>query len=116
MDAPINFDNLHALTGQDPALERDLFQLFDDSARDRVQVMSACLADNDQAGWKNAAHALKGISFNLGADSLAQLCARAETISAVTEKQALLEQINAAIEAVRAVLVAEIARMDADHR
>lgn len=75
---PIDFNLLRNLTGGDAALEKELLKVFMESADECLNGLRLALAQNDDALWKQHAHAFKGIGLNLGAHNLGQLCRTAQ--------------------------------------
>ncbi len=106
MGQSINFSNLQEITGGDSAIEAELFQLFLTSSADCVTGLRAALADADEKAWRDHAHALKGISFNLGAEPLGEIGKKAqdEFQASADAKKAMLADIEAELENVKAVL------------
>jgi len=103
MNAPVNLANLREITGGDPEIEKELFQVFLDSAESCLSELAACCIPEAAEKWRTQAHALKGISYNLGAEQLGDLCKKAQTEANApdNEKQAILNAITAAFSDVR---------------
>lgn len=89
----VDLTNLRAATDGDVELEREL---FDEYVSSSVGLIAQLEEAPDNESWRKAAHALKGISGNLGAMPLANLCKEGQEISDSTspEKAALLAQIK----------------------
>lgn len=106
MTSAVNLDNLHEMTGSDPDLEKELFGVFLTSAEKCLEALRASTGPGAEETWRTQAHAWKGMSLNLGADTLGQLCAQAQTSKEApeSEKMALLEKIEAAYADVKAFL------------
>lgn len=106
MTEAVNLDNLHEMTGSDPDLEKELFGVFLTSAEKCLEAMRASTGVGAEETWRTQAHAWKGMSLNLGADTLGRLCAQAQSSNnaAESEKKALLEQIEAAYAEVKTFL------------
>ena len=106
MDQPICFDNIREITGGDAALEAELFRHFFDSVNDCLTDLRGALEAGDEASWRGASHALKGVALNVGAQPLSELCRRAQNDSAAAPaaKHYMLAGIEAELERVRAVL------------
>ncbi|MBI5393822.1 MAG: response regulator [Verrucomicrobia bacterium] len=79
---PATMVQLRAL-GDDgnPGFLTDLFRTYQQDAASRLPALREAAEKNDVAKLKQAAHALKGSSVNLGARRLAGLCARLETLA-----------------------------------
>lgn len=78
MGEVLNLSNLREMTGGDPFLEKELFTVFISSSEECLQSLQQHTGPNDIEHWKRHAHAWKGISLNLGAENLAQLCKSAQ--------------------------------------
>jgi HPt (histidine-containing phosphotransfer) domain-containing protein len=94
--APVNLDNLREITGGDTEIEQELFRIFLESSAECLTALAVnCGADQTEA-WRKQAHALKGISYNLGAQALGDLCkmAQDEPTMSAPDKQALLTAIR----------------------
>ncbi|MCC5996881.1 MAG: Hpt domain-containing protein [Oceanicaulis sp.] len=78
--APKVLDRTHlaTFTGGDPALEAELFALFEAQIEACIGRMSGAAPRDDQA-WRDAAHTLKGAARGVGAMALGEACAAAET-------------------------------------
>ncbi len=77
IDGPvIDRRRLASFTGGDAALERELIELYLETAALYVDRMRR--ATDDAASWRSGAHALKGASANVGAVAVARLAARCE--------------------------------------
>jgi HPt (histidine-containing phosphotransfer) domain-containing protein len=99
------------MTGGDPALEKELFSVYLQSAADCLQALRQSCGPEAAETWRTQAHAWKGMSLNLGADKLGDLCAQAQHGSANPEpqKRELLAAIEAAWLEVKAFLEAQMA-------
>lgn len=75
---PIDFNLLHGLTGGNAQLEQELLKIFLESADECLAGLRLSLAQDEAAGWKQHAHAFKGICLNLGANNLGILCRQAQ--------------------------------------
>ncbi len=64
---------LEAFTQGDAALADEVLGLFQEQAR-----LWSPLLDPQEPGWKDAVHTLKGSAAGVGAQGLAEACARAE--------------------------------------
>jgi len=71
----VDLSNLRELTDGDKELEAELFEEFIESS----QKLLATLENSDSpTEWSKAAHALKGISANLGAMTLSEIARTAQ--------------------------------------
>lgn len=74
----LDLDHLRRTTQGDPALESELFGMF----REQCSIWLRALDPRgDEAMWKSATHALKGMSRGLGAFALADACEAAEALA-----------------------------------
>jgi histidine phosphotransfer protein HptB len=112
MTGAIDLSNLREITGGDVDVERELFDLFLQSADECIAALknSADTPHNDE--WRKQAHAFKGTSLNLGAGELGRLCKEAQEKyqAAPDEKRALLAAIESEFGRVKTQL--EIARQE----
>jgi HPt (histidine-containing phosphotransfer) domain-containing protein len=85
-----------------------LFQEFFSSATELLSQLSHAVQTNNSDGWRTAAHALKGTSYNLGAKLLGDYCktAQEQNNASRDEKQEILENINSEYGRVRAYIKA----------
>ena len=93
----------------DPVAE--LIDLFLQDAAPRLEKIKDSLAQQDKAALLAAAHALKGSASNLGARSLALLCASLEKkakANDLSDALPLVERLHLEFERVRASLLAEM--------
>jgi HPt (histidine-containing phosphotransfer) domain-containing protein len=102
----INFDNLREMTDGDAQVEQELFQVFIDTAEECLDLMRSSCESDDREIWRTQAHALKGISLNLGAEPLGILCHHAQLSfnSPPSDKVELLKVIVAEYNNVKAEL------------
>ena len=71
----VDLEKLREAIGDDPELERELFDEFIASSGELMAEMAThCETGSENETWRRASHALKGISANLGAAALAELC------------------------------------------
>jgi HPt (histidine-containing phosphotransfer) domain-containing protein len=87
MSPPVNLTNLREITGGDHEIEQELFVVFLESAQVCLKGLRDSLADTDHVIWRKQAHALKGISYNLGAQLLGDLCKMAQDDSTTSQEQ-----------------------------
>lgn len=103
MSDPVNLENLREMTGGDVALEKELFTVYMDSAWKCLEALRGSLGAGQEEVWRTQAHAFKGMSLNLGAENLGQLCAKAQMnhTAAEGEKKAMLAAIETEYELVK---------------
>ncbi len=65
--SPMDVGRLREISGDDPAVEQELIELYVQSGEELMTAMEAALAHGDIEGVQRAAHTLKGASANLGA-------------------------------------------------
>jgi len=75
---PVNFENLTNITGGDKEIEESLLNCFLSSSAECIEELRAALASNNDGTWEKSAHAMAGISLNLGATHLGTLCKQAQ--------------------------------------
>ncbi len=93
----IDLTNLHEMTGNDAALEKELFDIFLSSGAESIAAMRSSYQPEAAEQWRKAAHALKGTSLNLGAERLGKLCKEGQDNADASPEQK--QQMLAAIEA-----------------
>ena len=74
MVEPVDLTNLRELTGGDEEMETELFLEFLSSEKEAIATLEQNCQSGENSDWRQAAHALKGTSLSLGADSLSQIC------------------------------------------
>ena len=96
MSDPVDLSNLRDLVDDDVELEKSLFAEFYLNGDTLLAAMRASLASGDNNAWRSAAHALKGVSLNLGAFILSNLCKEGQDSyqSPNAEKAALLAKME----------------------
>ncbi|TAH37566.1 MAG: Hpt domain-containing protein [Alphaproteobacteria bacterium] len=96
MNQILNLSNLRELTGGDIDLEKQLFNVFLDSSEECLSHLQQTAGPNDAEQWKRHAHAWKGISLNLGAEKLADICKNAQDqyMTSPEEKQKILRLLE----------------------
>jgi len=92
--APVDIDHLNRYTGGDTALNGQILKLFDDQCAEilerlETQTLSPA-SDSIIKMWRDSAHALKGAARGIGAFSLADSAALAETID-LNDRNAVIE-------------------------
>ncbi len=102
----LNMDNLRDIIDHDKELERELINNFHTCYQLCMNELEAGIANHDNVLWRNAAHALKGIAFNLGAQDLGELSLKAEQACEVPypEKLRMLEALKQSYAAVNLAL------------
>ena len=78
MTNPVDLSRLRQLTGGDSEVEKQLFELFINSAEESISNMENNCTDGANKKWRDAAHALKGSSLNTGAQELSNTCCNAQ--------------------------------------
>jgi len=73
---PFNPRRLEDLSGGDRDFERELIRTYRASARDALATLTQALLSRNRAEIQQAAHKLKGMNSNLGAEGLAGLYQR----------------------------------------
>ncbi|MFZ4540973.1 MAG: Hpt domain-containing protein [Rickettsiales bacterium] len=99
----VDLTNLREMTDGDTELERNLFAEFMRSFEDCLTKLQASVDEAGQEVWRSNAHAMKGISYNLGATPLGDLCKKAqeEHQSPTSTKDSLLNSIMVEYEKVK---------------
>lgn len=107
MSNPVDLTNLRTITDGDQDMEKALFEEFFSSFEAGMEKLSASREISATDAWKKAAHTLKGMSLNLGAKLLGELCKKAEADGLVPAeaKDELLQAIRAEYGCVRQFLV-----------
>ena len=109
METAIDYEHLAQYTGGDAALEAEIFLLFQNQIESWLRVLEPDSADED---WAAASHSLKGSAKGVGANHLAEVCARAEKLVGEAGDPAAREVArNRILDAVNTVND-EIARQD----
>ena len=108
-------ESLQQLTGnQSTELISEMINVYIDDASPRVAEISRASANHEAAALEDAAHALKSASANLGANRLAELCAKVERISqsgTTTDTQTLSTQIQEEYQQVKVVLQQQLRKL-----
>lgn len=96
-EMPVNLDNVREMLGNDPEREKELYGIFFVSAEENINIMHASCAQGAEESWRTQAHALKGMSLNLGAAKLGEICATAQKnhTALQPEKEKMLAEIKA---------------------
>jgi len=105
---PVDLTNLRDMTDGDRELEKTLFEEFYRSCASCLATLAASTAAASSEQWRTAAHAMKGISYNLGANPLGDLCKQAQDDHTAdsSAKQSLLGQIESEYTRVKSFLEA----------
>jgi HPt (histidine-containing phosphotransfer) domain-containing protein len=106
MAAVLDMTNLRDIIDHDKELERELIQNFYTCYHTCISDLESSLDTMDAVQWCNAAHALKGIAYNLGAEQLGSLCLKSEQahLADAPEKSILFLEIKTAYAAVATAL------------
>lgn len=83
----VNLDNLHEMTGSDKNLEKELFDVYIKSSETCLARLKESFSPGKEEDWRTQAHAWKGMSYNLGAQTLGDLCAQAQTEDLAPEER-----------------------------
>ncbi|MEQ1706134.1 MAG: hypothetical protein ABL867_09225, partial [Rickettsiales bacterium] len=67
MADPVDLDNLRSMTDGDAEMEKILFEEFFSCFDTAIINMQNNYGEDNREEWRKDAHALKGISMNLGA-------------------------------------------------
>ena len=79
---PLDQERFQEISGGNPALERELAQLFLDDTRKRVALLMDAMNDGLLDQVRHTAHAIKGASANIGAHAFRSAAARLEEAAA----------------------------------
>ena len=110
MNTTVDLTNLRTMTDGDKEIEKSLFEEFFSSSEAAIASMQSNIGETAAEVWRKEAHALKGVSLNLGAMELGALCKKAqdEFQTDAENKTALLAKIKAEYEQVKEFLQAQI--------
>lgn len=102
----VDLTNLRSMTDGDAELEHALFEEFKSSCEASINTLIGATGDESAETWRSVAHAMKGISSNLGAQRLTELCRHAQEIfnQSPSEKHKVLEEIKSEYAQVKAFL------------
>lgn len=103
MSKPVDLENLRSMTDGDADMEKILFEEFFSCFDTAIVNMQDCCSEDKAESWRKDAHALKGISMNLGAMQLGELCKKAqdEYTANLDSKNEMLKNIKTEYEVVR---------------
>lgn len=106
MTEPVTLENLREMTGGDRDLEKELFDVYLTSSDECLKALEENQGAGQEDTWRTQAHAWKGMSLNLGAETLGKLCAEAQAnpMATAEEKAKLLSAIKIAYDEVKAFL------------
>jgi len=106
MSVLVDLTNLRGMTDGDADIERELFDDFYTSSEDVISKLKESCKISHANMWRNSAHALRGMSLNLGAERLSLLCQKAEEGHSADEgvKVRILEEIQKEYELVKEFL------------
>lgn len=106
MSSPVDLTNLREITDGDKEMEAELFREFISSCDNYISDLGNMLDSDKNEVWRTTAHAFKGISVNLGAAHLGELCKKAQerNTASVQEKTILMEDIKNAYAEVKEFL------------
>lgn len=76
--APVDTDRLREVTSGDVELERELIELYLESAAGLIQNIGSAVVSGDLDAVRRGAHTLKGSSANLGAVGIFDCASRLE--------------------------------------
>jgi len=96
MKPAVDLTNLNDMIGDDPDLRAELFKEFIKSSEESLAVLRASCDEASQEIWRKESHSMKGISLNLGAEALGELCKTAQEhyTDPAAAKRELLSQIE----------------------
>lgn len=104
-------DAIRALQSEEePNIVRELITIYIEDSNARLAEMRKTVSVGDPVQIRRAAHGLRGSSANLGARTLADLCAQLEDSPVVARASELLELIELEFRSVRAALELESRR------
>jgi len=103
----MNLTQIRLVSGGEKNIERELVRLFLLQAEENLSDLRAHCVDGESTRWVEAAHMLKGGAGNLGANTLQDLCAKAQRLHTGTqeERALLFHQIEVASEEVKIFLI-----------
>jgi signal transduction histidine kinase/DNA-binding response OmpR family regulator len=97
-DPVLRLDQLHESSGGDPELEREILAAFLSSAPGLLARMETSITRGDPALLAAAAHALKGSSRAVGAETLGVACEELETLGRQNDLSAARDAVARAAE------------------
>lgn len=96
VEAPVDFENLHAIAGGDRSAAITLLQACLESLEDCMMRLRAACAAGDESQWRQQAHALKGVCLNVGAGTFGALSNQAQIDwrASTAEKKVMLAALE----------------------
>ncbi len=96
MNIPVDLTNLREITGGNKKMEAALFKEFISSCDSYILELSKVLDVDKKETWYTISHAFKGISINIGAKHLGELCREAQDNNAapLEKKTVMLKDIE----------------------
>jgi two-component system, sensor histidine kinase and response regulator len=82
---PVEIPRLKEISGGDPEIEGELIQLFLQSMEKHLRALASAARTEDREGLQREAHAVKGVSGNMGARKMQEMVERLEGICAGTD-------------------------------
>jgi len=109
MKPAVDLTNLNDMIGDDSNLRAELFKEFIKSSEESLAILHASCHEAAQETWRKESHSMKGISLNLGAEALGELCKMAQEhyTDTAAAKHGLLSQIEIEYFRVKDFLLAE---------
>ena len=93
-------------------LYQQLLQNFQTAAVQRIAALREAIAKDDWASLRQASHALKGVSLNIGAHGVGEICQRLEDLGdaqTVVGAAALIEELDRELIRVKSEIARELA-------
>lgn len=78
----VQLERIREISDGDTEFETEIVNLFIDDQRERMQDVRAALNSGDAEALKKQAHAMKGASANIGANTLHQIASQLEKLGA----------------------------------
>ncbi len=106
---PVDLTSLRAVTEGDPEVEKELMRTFILQSNNNIETLKKnSSAEGENKPWTEAAHMFKGASGSLGAETLRQLCHKAQFFEGDSfSRQALLQKIEVEYARVKEHLIKE---------
>jgi HPt (histidine-containing phosphotransfer) domain-containing protein len=87
----IPFDRMRLrLVAETAEEERQLLELFLQTARDKLALMEQAIDNDDLGQWKTASHSMKGMAGNLGMGPIVALCTHASRFQEMNSEGMLI--------------------------
>ena len=87
ISSPVDLTNLRAIIDGDVELEQELFDDYVNGVEEAIGILEVQYDNADGKIWKEKSHFLKGISRNLGAARMAEICALSEEMYDASQKE-----------------------------